>query len=391
MKACSYCGRDNADEVATCAECGTEFPEFPTATELPKARKPVVETRHEPASRKLIDLDQLAGAFDFQEGFSRPDWVVIGKAIESKAEEADRAAAWDEAAAQWLEQLRRDLGGSYWSRETEHFLLLSAVDGTVAGSILQFAERARSIIVENLRDVAWSPTWKEVLLLFDDQDDYYTYIAHGYEKSDIPRTAGVFVKTGYPHVALTFHNQAEACHTIAHELTHGSLHGLPVPLWLEEGVCETLRRMIGGPLSVPGEGPASEYWGAVSGWTPPVMWDELAERHHAFWDERNIQTFWAGTSFHGPQEAQELSYSLAEVLVHLLSGDHDGFLSFLGRAHYDDAGQTAALECLDKNLGDVVSEFLGPGDWRPYRKAIVDCWDADRPEGESKPSSDESA
>jgi hypothetical protein len=321
----------------------------------------------------FIDLTEV-NAFGFEDGFSRPDWELIAKKIETTIEPVDRETAWNEAAHQWLEQLQRDLGGTYRIAGTEHFLLLSTLDQTGAQNILRFAERARETILENLRDVAWQPTWKEVILLFDDEDDYYAYIAHGYKEGEIPRSAGVFVKVGYPHVALTFRNEAEACHTIAHELTHGSLHGLPIPLWLEEGVCETLRRMIGGPLSVPGQGSSSEYWAVVSGWTPPVMWDELAERHHAFWTEKNIQTFWAGASFGPEQESQELSYSLAEVLVHLLSGDHNGFLAFLSRAHYDDAGQTAALECLGMNLGEVVATFLGPGDWRPYRKAIVDCW-----------------
>jgi hypothetical protein len=114
-----------------------------------------------------------------------------------------------------------------------------------------------------------------------------------------------------------------------------------------------------------------------------IMDGELAQQHHAFWNEQNIQEFWAGTTFHMKDEAQRLSYSLAEVLVHKLSGDHRLFLEFLSSAHYDDAGQTAALDVLGTNLGDVVADFLGPGEWRPVRKAIVDCWKRSYGDGEA--------
>ena len=35
MKKCSYCGRENAESVSSCVECGTEFPgQSPKASEL---------------------------------------------------------------------------------------------------------------------------------------------------------------------------------------------------------------------------------------------------------------------------------------------------------------------------------------------------------------------
>jgi hypothetical protein len=250
---------------------------------------------------------------------------------------------------------------------------------------LRFAERARNVIRRNLKEVAWRPAHREVILMFEEEDDYYTYISHFYRSDQMPRSAGCHLRRGYSHVALLFHNESSACHTIAHELTHAALHGLPAPLWVEEGVCETLRRMIGGPQIASGEGNSNAYWAATSGWMPPLMWGELSERHHEFWNEKNIQEFWAGVSFGGEQEAQELSYSLAEVIVHLLSGDHDGFLAFISRAHSDDGGQTATLECLGRNLGDVVAQFLGPGNWRPYRKAMVDIWAACKSESDRAP------
>ena len=109
-----------------------------------------------------------------------------------------------------------------------------------------------------------------------------------------------------------------------------------------------------------------------------MMWDELAEQHFAFWNEQNIQTFWAGTSFHIPGESNELSYSLAEVFMKLLSERTtlEHFRTFLEAARQDDAGQTAAIDILGVDLGDIAMTFLGEGNWRPQRTAMTSCWKA---------------
>jgi hypothetical protein len=129
--------------------------------------------------------------------------------------------------------------------------------------------------------------------------------------------------------------------TIVHELCHNCVHHLPVPGWVNEGVAVTLERKISREI--------------IADLRDGIMDADLAQRHHAFWNEENIQEFWAGTTFYMKDEAQALSYSLAEVLVHKLSGDHRLFLDFLASAHYDDAGQTAALDVLGINLGDAVA------------------------------------
>jgi hypothetical protein len=108
------------------------------------------------------------------------------------------------------------------------------------------------------------------------------------------------------------------------------------------------------------------------------MWHELAERHIGFWTEKNIQSFWAGTSFCEPGDANQLSYSLAEVFVKLLSekGDRQALCAFLQAANQDDAGQTAAIDILSADLGQIAETFLGEGNWRPQRKAMIGCWEA---------------
>jgi len=77
-----------------------------------------------------------------------------------------------------------------------------------------------------------------------------------------------------------------------------------------------------------------------------------------------------------PGDPNELSYSLAEVFVKLLSerGEGPAFRSFIEHAHQDDAGQGAAMDCLSADLGGIAGTFLGRGDWRPRRSAMVACW-----------------
>jgi hypothetical protein len=104
----------------------------------------------------------------------------------------------------------------------------------------------------------------------------------------------------------------------------------------------------------------------------------LAQEHHSWWNEQNIQEFWAGTSFYGPDEGNKLNYNLGEIRVELLSNNWGDFLNFVQNADPRDAGQDAALKCLDCCLGDTLARFLGPGEWRPSRKMIAELWEKRR-------------
>ena len=73
-----------------------------------------------------------------------------------------------------------------------------------------------------------------------------------------------------------------------------------------------------------------------------------------------------------------MSYSLAAVFMELLPKDRANLLAFIQSAHREDAGQTAALDCLGVCLGQTAATFLGPGNWRPQGKAIKECWDQAR-------------
>jgi hypothetical protein len=304
----------------------------------------------------LIDLRRVEDAFDFKEGFSRPNWKVVEEAIRQTVSAADFPDAWTEAARQWVEQIRFELGAEYQVRCSMRFILLSALEATAADRLLAFAEQTLDHIHSTLMDAAWKSTsGKHVILLFAEDDDYYQYVAYFSPDGVYPASGGCLIPKDYVHIAMPYLDGRNIQRVLLHELVHNSVVHLQLPLWLNEGLAVVLDRT------------------AATG-RQTTLDHELRDRHLAFWNPENIQRFWSGVSFGEPGDSNELSYSLAEILVRLLLSQSMEFVAFLKQAHWDDAGQTAALNVLGTDLGQTAATFLGEGNWRPNRKAIADCW-----------------
>jgi len=326
---------------------------------------------------RVIDTDALTSAFTYVEGFHRADWNLVNKWIEANVSTLEREEAWNEAALHWTTWLQRDLGGDYQVWQSQHAILLANLPGRTARWLLDYISMAASTIQSLLKDLAWAGWFrKDVVLVFADQDDYYQYLAYHLKEGVQPASGGVCIHSGLPHLAVPWSGEANTANAVVHELTHDCLAHLQLPRWLDEGVAVTLERYIAPPRQYPWQGELTNLWAEAVAWRPPVIWDELAQRHFAFWNEQNIQSFWAGTSFYEPGASNELSYSLAEVLVTLLTERGEGFLKFLRLADPRDAGQTAALDVLGIDLGELAGTFLGAGDWRPRRKAIAEHWES---------------
>jgi hypothetical protein len=326
---------------------------------------------------EVIHPAALEPAFAVADGFHRADWEFISRWIEANACPPDREAAWTEAALLWLTKLRDDLGGDYFILPASQTLVLCDLPGETARWLGNYANRAADTIKARLGETAWRGAFgKDVILVFSDEDDYYHYLAHHSSDGEQAASGGVCIHSGYTHIALPWHDEFDAANTIVHELCHDCVAHLPLPVWLNEGMAVTLQKCIAPPAQGSGEGAQSTLFAAAINWQAPLMWDELAERHFAFWTEESIQSFWAGTSFYEPGDPNELSYSLAEVFVKLLTerGEGPAFRSFIEHAHQDDAGQGAAMDCLSADLGGIAGTFLGAGDWRPRRSAMVACW-----------------
>lgn len=339
-----------------------------------------------------IKAEALQAAFAFVDEFHRADWNRIREWIEENVSPVEHDGAWSEAALLWVEMLRDDLGGEYFVSESRQTILLCDQSKDVARWLLQYAGKTVDVIRDRLADVAWyGASGKDVFLVFSDEDDYYQYISHHCPDGEQAATGGMCLHSGYTHIAMPWRDMFDAANTIVHELTHDCVAHLPLPSWLNEGMAMTLQRLIAPPARALGQSDQDAFFSASIDWRPPLMWDELAERHFAFWTEQNIQAFWAGTSFYKPGDASELSYSLAEVLVKLLADRASAptFRDFIRSAQQDDAGQTAAMNILGADLGEIAATFLGEGNWRPQRKAMIEIWDAagwnrsevDEPEG----------
>jgi hypothetical protein len=252
-----------------------------------------------------------------------------------------------------LNELAADLGGGSRVQRSQNFYCLSDLDEETTRTLLTYAE----FVVETIRGCLGKAAWsgyhgKHVLLLFSDPDDYYAYVSY-YDRDGLHiLSGGVFIQRGYAHIALPYADTLSAQHVLVHELTHNLLCHLSIPLWLNEGLAVVIERLV-----------VRRNF---------VVDRELADRHRNHWNETNIQAFWAGKTYDAPGDDSQLSYSLGEILVGLLSEKGADFVEFVKAADWRDGGQDAAINFLNQGLEEFLAGFLGPGNWRPQRKAIAE-------------------
>lgn len=284
------------------------------------------------------DLDSVPGAVEVRHGLPRLDWNVVTN------------WTWTHLARLWLEKLAQFLPRVYEIRESDAFLLLCQQDDAAASHLLRRCEKYRDTILQMLKDAAWRDFHgKHVVLAFQDWETYYDYISDFYpDKGDFGGSAGILLTGGgYVHIVLCMFGEGVE-RTLAHEMVHLFLCHLPLPLWLNEGVTQVATDLV---LE------SSRF----------LLDPELAQRHRAYWSREKIDGFWSGESFYLADEGQELSYSLAEVLVRNLLSDHpQQAMDIVRLAHFRDAGDLAFQQSLGVGLADRVAQFLGPGDWQPH-------------------------
>jgi hypothetical protein len=332
-----------------CRECGTEFPAAPAS----EPRDTEITAKREPAgvAEPLTSLTGLDMGFELSEGFSRPNWRAIWDFVKAHVPADDQSAAVDYITARWLQELAQNLGGGAQVHRSGNFYCLSDLEAKTTDSLLKYAESALDTVRGYLGKAAWSGyRGRHVLLFFSDPDDYYAYVSYYYRDGTHILSGGIFLRGGYAHIALPYHNTLTAQHTLPHELTHNLLCHLPIPLWLNEGLAVVLEGMVTRRAF--------------------LMDRELADRHRNHWNETNIQAFWAGKTFDNPGDDSQLSYNLGSILVGLLSEQGADFAEFIRAADWRDAGQDAAVNFLGHGLEETVAGFLGPGNWRPQRRAI---------------------
>jgi hypothetical protein len=357
MKICSYCGRENSDELANCRECGTEL-------STPPPPEPPEISPAENLQLKYVDFAQLGKVISVTEGYPYPNWKIIGDHINQNVARRAWTDAWREAVLQWLEKFRTALEPEYFLNESDNFFLVSRQEKNERQQILAFVEKVRQQIQNELRGIKLKETFgKQVILLFEQIDDYYRYISHFYPEGHHALSWGVFLRGGYAHIAIPFYDIRNVQTVLTHELAHNALFTLPIPRWLNEGMAKIFESQIS---RFPGTGFDGDM--------------DMAERHYAYWTPENMQTFWSGQAFLSPDSA-ELSYSLANILINLIADEKGDFKKFLQDAHYSDSGEAAFSKVYGKSLGQIAEIFLGPGDWKPKTEVISSQLQQQKTEG----------
>ncbi len=179
---------------------------------------------------------------------------------------------------------------------------------------------------------------KHVILLFQEDDDYNQYVSYFHRDGTHPTSGGCLIHKDYVHIAVPYEPSALR-RVLAHELTHNCVVHLRLPLWLNEGLakmfehtgCRWSRSGFGLRLerAAPGVLEPGDHPG-ILGWNP----------------------------IRKPGDSNELSYSLAQIILTLLLEKPGDCGSFLKEAQWGDAGQTAAMYWLETDLGDVMGTFL---------------------------------
>ncbi len=314
---------------------------------------------------KHIDAKVLSAAFLVAHGLHHPDWEKSYDLLKTGIAVEHRDAAWAEILDLWLNLLKRDLGEGYFLIREQETILLCNQSSETARRLLAYCVMTVNKVRQCLGRTAWEGDAGQVIVLvFADDQTYYQYVSHYSKDGEQATSGGMSIRRGHPHIAIPYLDPFQVAHAIVHELAHDSVAHLPLPNWLNEALAQNIEKLV---LSV-GNGPHHL--------DAPLMWDELAERHFAFWNEENIQRFWAGKSFFEPGDSNELSYSLAEVFLKLMSDrcNPTAFRAFLEAASYDDSGVAAAKKVLNVELGEIAATFLGKGDWKPRPESFAQIW-----------------
>lgn len=281
------------------------------------------------------------------------DWDAVHSWLDEARSDEQQGNAWSACERAWLLHFRDALGTGYYLAESETALLLSSLEPNVSRATLDYIGRTLTRVTKVLDGIAQVPPWgRDVLIVFDNEDGYYNYVSHYYpqEGGEFALSGGMHISAGCSHYVTVKNDLRSVEPVIAHEMTHGCLSHLPLPLWLNEGLAvNTERRLAGSAPAV---------------YTP----QEMREKHLAFWGADEVQQFWSGESFHRPDDGNLLSYDLARILVEQMSKDWEPFKQFVLNADWRDGGAHSARQHLGVELGEVISSMLEKPDadsWSP--------------------------
>lgn len=249
-------------------------------------------------------------------------------------------------APEWLDPVKQWLGPQFRFHVEADVVVLSALEPRDALAAAGYIAKTRKQVERVLGDLARFPADQpSVLIVFDDQEDYYAYVSRFYpDEGEFAFSSGMFIGGEHAHFVIGRDELSRIEPVVAHELTHSALAHLQLPLWLDEGIAVNTERRLCGMG-------ASEFTA-----------QELHVMHRRFWNTERIQEFWSGRSFQRVDEGNQLSYDLARIIVEQTGRDWAAFTRFAGNAERGDAGVAAAARFLELDLVRYVSEIVGLSD-----------------------------
>ena len=263
------------------------------------------------------------------------------------------ARAWSVCERAWLEHLTACLGDGYRLDEGETARLLSSLSVREAQATLDFMEKTPPRIVRVLEGVAAVAPWgKDLLIVFDDQDTYYRYVARHYPDSgEFGFSSGMHLHDGPLLVFRDDEGRAGGDRAGHRPRDDACVPGAPA----DPGVAQRRAR---------GEHRAPSDAAAAAAITP----QQVHRMHLRFWNAETVQEFWSGRSFLRSDQGQMLSYELAATIVEQLAKSWPPFRDFAREASLDDAGAASARRHFDLDLGALVSALVERGGdpaWSP--------------------------
>lgn len=317
------------------------------------SRKPQ-ETDDPPAGSGIVCADghcfNFAEHAHWQDGLTHPDWKAA-LAWHDALPDTVRAAAWLALQRGWLQWLRGALGLHYRLYESETALMLTTQAERLARVQLDYLDVTQRRIRRALEELAdHGMAGKEILIAFPDSEEYYRYLSAFHADDDLfAMSAGAHLNEGCSHFAIHGGALEQLEPTIVHEMTHSRVTRLSLPLWLDEGIAQSIEERF-----------APVYK------DPAITW-ERSQRQTTFWTPDSIQEFWNGAAFQQLDKRQEMAYDLAYSLVKAMAQDWPRFKRFVLTASNADGGSAAARDCFGVDLGEYVRLALqqSNGDWSP--------------------------
>ena len=298
------------------------------------------------------EFDLAEGAL-WREGVPHPD-LLRAREWADGFDGARYGAAWLAVQREWMGWVAAHLGAAYRVHESDDALLVTARPMRAVKVALDYLALTQRRVARSLGRLASDRLpEKQIVLLIDNDDDYYRYLAGRYpDEGEFAMSAGVHFNGPGPHFVVNGDDLEQVQPTIVHEMTHAFLAHLPIPAWLNEGLAVNMETAFGRVADA-------------------HKLIELEKKHRAFWTPAAMQEFWSGRSYHRPDDGNELSYDLGRILVTGMSDPWPRFEDFALEASLDDAGAAAAERHLHVDLGEFVRHYLrrDEGEWAPLPAA----------------------